>query len=589
MHRLVPRCWRRWKLNPRRPALALFFSCVIAASGHLPTHAEEVLDYLPEDALGFVLVRDVKVTSERFQFLAHSVGVPLPGPLEYFKSVTNITAGLDEGGDALVALLPGSRRIDAPQPMVLLPISNYDEFSASIQADPSGKLSSVELVGEKILVARQGPFAMLMNPEHRETLKVITSLEPSPVEMLGPWSEWLAEKQISLVVMPEGRNWIRRSSKQLFSRSGSGGSGLQQGLLGRPEIAGLLGQLRQGAPVYQAILEGLCTEFEAVAYGLEVDEQANIRFGKRAMLNSDMALNEKSPATIQLAGFGDGQFMFAGGSALPTGALEKLIRGYSRVQQRSPELWDLGDLSPDQWQAHEDATVNVAKHIKSMRFLLVPGEKEEPLLSNLVGVLQVDDAAAFRQAYKAQVAMRNQVLAQSTSDIQLKWEIADTTIADLPAIEESLDVATAAADPDLPIFNWMIEAALGKDGKLELLWVQTDDNQIVCGMCEQDDITNLIKQLKAEEKGLGESKQIDTTRNLLPKESAGLWFISLQGCAQWANRCFEELLEPVFGFSNPQFELPESPPIGFSLDFPKNQIVSEIVWPRELTQALLGQ
>ena len=172
-----------------KTACAVFVTCVFTFFAYVPAEADEILDYLPEDALGFVVVRDLGVASERIQKVAMSARLALPGPLGSLKFATGIAAGLDEQGDLLVALIPGSRPAEPPEPMVLLPIANYDDFAASVKADPSGKVSSVTIADEEVLVAKQGPFAMLMNTEDRESLELITSLESSPVEVLSPWTQ----------------------------------------------------------------------------------------------------------------------------------------------------------------------------------------------------------------------------------------------------------------------------------------------------------------------------------------------------------------------------------------------------------------
>ncbi len=575
---------RQRTLVPRRTAYILLLTGVFAVFGHPLGQAEEILDYLPEDALGFIVVRDLGESSERIQKLAMSARVPLPGPLGYFKYTSGIAAGLDEKGDLLVALIPGSRANDPPEPMVLLPIDNYDEFSASVKADPSGKVSSARIADEKVLVAKQGSFAMVMNEEHRESLELITSLEPSPIEILSPWTDWLLEQHLALIVMPEGKDWLRESSQDFFLRPRTS---LPKGILRNPEIAGLLGQIKQGSRAYQAIFEGLSSEIELAGYGLAIDKHANVRFGKRAILKSDFHLETQTKAEEQLLGFADQPFMFAGGSAIPKGALEKLIRGYFRVQQQAPDLWDLEDLPADQWQAHEDATVDVAGRIESVRFLVLPGKEDEPLLSNFLGILQVSDSADFLESYEKQVEVRNQILAQSNSDISLQYEVSKTTVEERSALAETLDVATAVADPDVPILNWMIEAMLGEDGKLDIYWVAADQNHVVFGISDREDIVNLLKLTKSSETGLHASQQLATTRDLMPGKSVGQGFVSPHGCALWVNRVFDELIEPVFGHPGPEFTLSDSPPIGFSLEFPKHQINAEIVWPVELTKSLV--
>ncbi|MCG8449355.1 MAG: hypothetical protein MI725_07240, partial [Pirellulales bacterium] len=176
----------------------LCFSIVNAAS------ADGVYDYLPEDALGFVTFRNLSEIDTKAQKLTELFEIPLPAPLTFVKLTTGLNEGLHAEGDVLVALLPGATPTSEPEPMVLLPISDYPTFAESIHGDASGEICRVSIAGEDVLVAKDREYALLMNVEHRETLEVLLDMEPKPVADLQPLEPWLAKNDVAVAIMPAG-------------------------------------------------------------------------------------------------------------------------------------------------------------------------------------------------------------------------------------------------------------------------------------------------------------------------------------------------------------------------------------------------
>lgn len=570
----------------RRTVSWLLLTLACQAAVVTGARAAEILDYLPEDALGFVVVRNLSETSERVQDLAKTANIPAPSLLQFMKFSTGLTAGLDEQGDLLVALIPGPRRQDPPEPMVLLPVADYARLAAAVQGDESGAPCRIQISGEDVLIAKQGPFAMIMNLEHRESLELILGLESAPVEFLRPWNEWLHKNQATAVVMPEGVNWLLESGMQTLTTDPSTQGDLLGELFGGPEMAGLLGQLREALPVYAKVLELVSSEIQAVGVGVEIDSETNVRLGKRLILSVDHAEKQQSAERDLLLGFTEQPFVFAGGIALPESILEKLVEYSFQIQRSAPNLWDLEDLPDEMWPKHQDAVAAVAGGIKSVSLMMLPGEEGDPLLSNFYGVLQVDSAADFLEAYEQEVEVRNEVLAHSQGDIQMVYDVRRLRIADGEALEEVVDVATAAEDPAVPQFNWFLDAMFGEEGKLRTYWVAADEKLIVFGLADEKEMKLAVERVRRGDRTLEVSAAVATTKALLPAQAAGRFYVSPQGCSTWVKRVLTELVGPIFGNGAPDFDLPATPPIGIWYDFPQQQMVVELVWPAEVTRRL---
>ena len=89
----------------------------------LPTmvRAGDITQYLPEDALGFVLIRNLDEANSKINKLIRTYELPLPAPLDFIKSATRLGGGINMQGNILIALLPAENPSSDLVPMVLLP------------------------------------------------------------------------------------------------------------------------------------------------------------------------------------------------------------------------------------------------------------------------------------------------------------------------------------------------------------------------------------------------------------------------------------------------------------------------------------
>src|SRR5689334_13049891 len=116
----------------RHSAMALALTLAPFAAAR----AEGVLDQVPPDAMGFAVVRNLDNTNDQIQkvmkIFEKVSEVHPPAPLAFIKAATGIGEGLNESGDALIALLPGDAEPMEPKPLLFIPVSDYAKFAASI-------------------------------------------------------------------------------------------------------------------------------------------------------------------------------------------------------------------------------------------------------------------------------------------------------------------------------------------------------------------------------------------------------------------------------------------------------------------------
>ena len=565
---------------------------MLATTQHL--QAQNILHYLPEDALGFVLVRDMAGSNKKCEQLIQMFDASLPAPLSFAKFSTELGDGVDLDGDVLILLIPGSHASAPPEPLVLLPIADYGKFAASIQGDDSGDVSRATIAGEDVLVARHGPYAMIMNVENRDTLEILIGLEPEPVALLKPWAAWLQENVATIGVMPAGVEKLLELGRQGLAQQRQ----TFDDEFGDPEFSDVLVQMHQGIVVYQTLLDLFGTEVDMLGFGFSIDETSNLRVGLRLLLEDDHRTSAPTtttatttatttPTTVApLAGYPDQPFVLAGGGPLGGTWMNSLIKARVQVMRQTPKTHGYEEFQEEQWQDLETSYQELVKNMRSMSMLMLPGEKGEPLFSNVFGTAQVDSAVQYLQTPKKSVDTWNRLTDQSTSDIRLQYEIREIKVGGAQACELLVDVATAARDPNVPMFNWMLEAMFGEEGMFRMLIVATDEKTLVFGMADEQRMTRVIEQVKRQEMGLQNSAQVQTTHKLLSPAAAWKFYVSPQGCVTWFKRVMDELFGQIVQQTMVIPEYESAPPVGISVHLHEGQAEVDVVWPVEALQAL---
>ena len=144
-------------------------SCLGVASLASVSHAEDLtasLDAVPAGAEFVMIIPSMQAASDAVADLAEMFNADEPEMLDLlgsFKSEMGITAGLDDDGAAIVViagLFDAIANDTKPEPIVLLPVSDYAAFVQSIGGTDGG-VTAVMLEGESGFAKKLGNFAVL--------------------------------------------------------------------------------------------------------------------------------------------------------------------------------------------------------------------------------------------------------------------------------------------------------------------------------------------------------------------------------------------------------------------------------------------
>ncbi len=536
--------------------------------------AADAWQRIPENSLGFAVVQNLAQSSEKFEQLLDRIDAIFPEPLAFAKAVTGLESGLDVSGNLVIAILPGNEPEASTQPLVLLPIANYKKFASSIHADESGAICRITLLGEDILVAQSGTYAMLMNLEHRDSMEVLVAQTPKAVEALAPLAEWIAKQDIFLALLPTGiealKNRQRRSARRpnIDDMPDEERSSLSQLLsfVSRPEIS-----------------QWLSSQVELVALGIAVDDRLNVRLSEQLIFKENSLLANLAPIAMPTQdarlGLSDKPIVFAAGGPVDAGWGKQLATFLCQGEQGKTRRRSKTKVSADLRSQEEHAYRLLLEGIQACSVVMLTGEKGEPLVGNFLGIAEVPDVSKYLKSLPEVVEIWGELAQQSVDDFKPSYTFATEEIEGKQHCEIVVDIASTARDPNVPMINWMLEAAFGPEGKLSIRLAEVDPTTFAFGFATQQQMDEFLAATRQNKTISPRSPEARVTLDLLKPTSPWKALISPQGCVRWTSRLLNEYWVLLSGNEVTIPAVPDSPPIGLTLDWSDHRCDFEIVCP----------
>jgi hypothetical protein len=572
-----------------RPLQRIVASVLLAALASGAAHAESVLEYLPAETLGFAVVRNIEGANGKIEgvlkIFADLSDAPVPAPWPFIKGATGLGAGVNESGDALVAILGGGGSAEI-KPLILLAVDDYSQFAGSIGGDASGEICRVTIAGEEVLAARRGGYAMLMNVEHRPTMETLLSAEPKAATYLAPVADWMGANDVTAMLTPTGVDVLTAMGQSALAAQRAA---FEKQLSG-PQFAPMLKQLQQNLKMYESLLGFFGAEVDSAAVALSIDAGTNVRISKRVVFDNqgqlaglgDLEPLDRSPLT----GFAAEPFVFAAGGPVPRKWGEFMSSWARRVSEEFSAASGFEKFTDEEWKKVEETWRATMTGVRSTGMVMLAGGPDDPLVSNIFGVTKVDDAERYLKARREAIELWNGLLKKSTSDIKMKYDLDEVEIAGKQGLLMTVDIAASADDPNVPMFGAIVKNAFGEDGKFRTYLVAADGETVVSGLASKEKMEQAVGRVLAGNAALVESAEVKTTASLLDAGAPWRAFVSPQGCVQWASRLMKQIISQ-FGGGVPEIpEYPKSPPVGISVNLASGQLHAEMVWPAETLKQL---
>jgi hypothetical protein len=197
---------------------------LLVLSAPASAQTTKALDLVPDDALGFVLIKDLRQLSDRVEQVAKKLEVPeRVSLLELIQEQMGIREGLNDKGSAIFIVLKGKTEEPMLNPVFAVAIADYQKVAQQLgvkqpkEGINQGEMGAMSrlLAGigghgpEKtkksaVLVAKRGDFVLLASPDNRQGLETILSSRKSIAASLQTAQDWLAEQDVCGVCTEHG-------------------------------------------------------------------------------------------------------------------------------------------------------------------------------------------------------------------------------------------------------------------------------------------------------------------------------------------------------------------------------------------------
>ena len=186
----------------RRCALTtVTLMCLALLAGTFAQAAQNPLQVIPEEALGFALVNRLAESDAKVQAVAKQLKLPIPSPLSMFKARAGIEGVLDETGTAGMMLLPGENAGSQPTVVVFLPVTDYKQFLQKMKADDtSGKIVEVQNGNQSFVIGNRGGYALVAKKDYRHALETAVGSSRRVAADMAPLRRMLAEGDVAAAV-----------------------------------------------------------------------------------------------------------------------------------------------------------------------------------------------------------------------------------------------------------------------------------------------------------------------------------------------------------------------------------------------------
>jgi hypothetical protein len=553
-----------------------------------PTTGADVLQNVPRDALGFVVIRNLSASDQKVQRLISNLQTEAIGPLAFLRLTAGIGAGLDTAGDFLLAVLPSKNGAEKPEFCVWLPVSDYDRLLSSLSGRPAPGIMTISIAGEDLLIARDEDWALIMDPDQNARMEQVLADKASAPELIANWRAWSATNDISVVALTGGvrailkmaspkssierhaRLRLEDSPDDPFDRTDSieeaDSNATDDNSVADMIASGLqrsLGRVLALSPRFGE----LANDLQSLGCGINCDDDGNARIGFRATCPTDSAVSQLADENLSRLGLPyrihDGEeFVVHAAGHWPPALTTLAASSYLRLivdELRRHERIQLAEKTVSRFlQAVEQAAAEVA----SISVLTLAGEKQDGVYTNGFLVVRVPSADKFVDLANEAMRLWNQMNRDAEGGPRLVFDVAELPIGDRQVVQYSLDLAASDGAPAIPEIRQAMEKLFGPGGKFTLLLAKIDGHTALMAAATREQVATVMERLDRQQAIDWNAPPLAAANRLLVDESQWRAFFSPHGYTTWSSREMDAIVSaPVVG--GPLVRpFPQTPPIG---------------------------
>ncbi len=563
------------------------------------------LGAIPDNALGFGVIRDIGDANARIGKLTEKMQLPVPDVLTLAKGLLGVDKGLDEKGGIAVAVVPldedeADAKKDAEEDddededdvtmVFVVPVTDYKEFVGQLDAkDSEGGISEASLAGQDVLVAKKGNFALIGDSDQKEAFEKFVAASKSVVSVVEPLRTWLQTQQLAIVVTPAGKTWLLEKLEDLLPDAEDVAETEGKDTEVSPTTANLLAAAEMFKSL-KGLLDAADKETTHLAAGIRIDDDAALHIAGKVVFKPDgnlagWARGVKAPEAGLLAGLPTGKFALAYG-AVSTGfspEVAAIIRKFTDIG-----LEQLGLSAEDRAKAAA-ATQRVEKNKLSTAGLLGMTRPGDSIVASALSIERVKDSSEHIKATRELLEIMQGSPKNKQADGSI-YDVKEVQVGDLKALQVTTDVLAAASqasggdEAPAPMQGFFAKL-FGEDGKMVMFIAAADDHTVVSAY-SKDQLQRGVAHVRSGAKGLETDEEIAKTAKLLPAGAQWAAYINPQGLIQWIDTLLANLFPPEANFHLPSFAATE--PIGAAARVSDTALDAELVLPGSVV-AGLGQ
>jgi len=542
--------------------------------------AEGALAQLPLDTLGFVHCNDLSQLDGKATQLAQEFELPLPSLVGFAHMMTGIKQGIDLSGEVVFAMLSSGGPTAVPAPVLLLPVSDYAQFAESVSGDGTGEICRITIVGENLLVAQHGSYALIMNPEHRERMEAMLAKTSSTAQIAPSVKTWMKQNDVTAALLPHGIDFLVQLNRSAVEEELTS----IEDPLGEPDLANDIRELKQ----FLQLLEFAHRKVEILAFGVAVDDATNLRARWKAHVSTGaQRISNKTPQSAMLKDLAAKPFITAGSGALFPHWHEPLARFFTTLAQQYPESDGYEEFTDADWQDLYEYYRLSLEGVREFSFIVTSGEDDAPLLSNIFALVTTERSAEYLERLKKATELVNSLNERSTNDIKIQYETEPVIVGGAAGYALVADIAEATGDAHVDIWQNLLTEFLGKDGKMKMYFCALDEEQIVIGLQSEDKLARFIEESRLGEGSLTQDPQVRTTMDLVDKDNCFIQLVNPQQVVEFVDATMATInpLGP-FGVPPQQPEYRQAPPFAVTFAVRPSGWTGEVVAPLEAVTAL---
>lgn len=586
-----------------RPQLALLASLALLIFAPARVRAADIVQNVPHDALGFIVVKNLAATDVKVAQLLKTLNAEYPSPLVFLNAVTGINEGLNPQGDFLFAVLPpGVYQKAEPQFCVWLPVADYDRILTTLEATPGERISAVRVADEDLLIARHGDWALLMDPDQRDRMQQLLDEAPNPPAAVAKWKSWINDNDVAAVLLHDGIQEILQASAKQPNASGepNPAEDADDDLFGNADAPAAENPFAAApdadlspnpffAPIHREIhkwiirspkLKDLFEHAEAVGCAARLDEAGNALTSLRLKPSNDRQLVATANADVPLphALYQQGDFVLCGAGKLTPDVTAIFAATYARRALDDLKTTEHIEFDKATAERFQQAFETAAAHIDSWAIVTQPGDQTTGLYNNKFLIFHSTSAKKFVEHASDVMLIWNKMHRDAKGATRFVFDIEESKIGERDATQYLLDVAATDNMPALPEIRQAMEKFFGPGGKMRLWLVPVDDQTVLVGTGTPEQVTVALASLDRKQSIDWNRPEFSPANTLLPNEVDWRIFLSPRGHYEWNRRNAEAMNGPIFGAPVPK-EFTPSPPIAFAGEVRDNEIRLEAVIP----------